>query len=55
MSIKQKLRNALGAHPRLVNLGIGLGITFGVALLLGGLIESAEAINQSQSNTQSSN
>ena len=43
MSVKQKIRNATGAHSCLVTFGIGLGITFGVALVLGGLLKQEEA------------
>jgi hypothetical protein len=33
----------MGAHSCLVTFGIGLGITFGVALVLGGLLNQEEA------------
>jgi hypothetical protein len=48
MSIKQKLLNAITAHPRLVTLGIGLGITFAIGTAIGMLdINQAFAITGS--------
>lgn len=38
MNLKQKVLNALTAHPKLVTFGIGLTITFAVGLATG-LIE----------------
>jgi hypothetical protein len=43
MSVKQKIRNEMGVHSCLETFGIGLGITFGVALVLGGLLNPEEA------------
>jgi hypothetical protein len=35
MSIKQKVMNIVAAHPKLVTLGIGLAVTFGIAMIVG--------------------
>jgi hypothetical protein len=35
MSFKGKIMNIVSAHPRLVTLGIGLAITFGIGLVSG--------------------
>jgi len=39
--IKNKIKNAITAHPKLLTFGIGLAITFGVGLATG-LIHSPE-------------
>ncbi len=35
MSLKSKIMNAIAAHPKLVMVGIGLGITFVVGTAIG--------------------
>jgi|1185.fasta_scaffold212905_2 hypothetical protein len=35
MSLKNKIINAITGHPKLVTLGIGLAITFGIGLATG--------------------
>jgi hypothetical protein len=35
MSLKDKIVNAITAHPRLVTLGIGLAVTFVVGIAVG--------------------
>jgi hypothetical protein len=56
MSIKQKLLNAIAAHPKLATLGIGLAITMTIGIAVGMLDTHqglAYAVRQSNSNTQS--
>jgi hypothetical protein len=43
MSVKQKITNIMGAYSCLVTFGIGIGITLGVAFVLGGLLNPQEA------------
>jgi hypothetical protein len=52
MSIKQRLLNAISAHPKLAALGIGLAITMTVATSLG-IFEvqtAAASVQQNQIN-----
>jgi hypothetical protein len=45
MSIKQKLLNAISAHPKLVTFGIGLAITMAVGTAIGMFeVQQAHAI-----------
>ncbi len=43
MSIKNKIINVLTANPKLVTLGIGLAITFGVGIATG-MVDSHHAL-----------
>ena len=38
--------NVVNAHPKLVMLGIGLGITFAIGMVLGEVSHQANAIEQ---------
>ena len=47
MSIKQKLLNAISAHPKLAALGIGLAITMAVGTAIGMVeVQQAHAISE---------
>jgi hypothetical protein len=52
--IKQKLLNAISAHPKLVTLGIGLAITMAVGTAITGMLDHSHlafAADQSQTQT----
>ena len=42
-SIKQKVLNSITVHPKLVTLGIGLGMTFAFSIAFALLTQPAEA------------
>ena len=58
--IKQKLLNAISAHPKLVTLGIGLALTLAIGTAIGMLDHNhtaeavSQAINQQSSSSGSS-
>jgi hypothetical protein len=46
MSIKQKLLNAISAHPKLVTFGIGLAVTMAIGAAIGMVqVQEAHAAN----------
>jgi predicted DNA-binding protein with PD1-like motif len=57
LSLKQKLLNAVSAHPKLVTFGIGLAITFAIGTAIGMLdhqhLAFAQYTKNSYNNDQS--
>jgi hypothetical protein len=43
MSVKSNIMNLITVQPKLVTLGIGLAITFGVSLVVSGIIKAQQA------------
>jgi hypothetical protein len=43
MSVKSKIMNFITVQPKLVTFGIGLAITFGVSIVVSGIIEAKQA------------
>jgi hypothetical protein len=53
MSLKDKILNAISAHPKLVTFGIAFGITFVIGTVIGMVDHEAfarQSISQSNSN-----
>jgi xanthine/uracil/vitamin C permease (AzgA family) len=44
MTIKQKLMNIIAAQPKLITLGVGLAVTFGIATIIGMVGGGQEAL-----------
>jgi hypothetical protein len=43
MSVKSKIMNFITVQPKLVTFGIGLAITFGVSIVVSGIIKAQQA------------